>query len=91
MYRVGLPAWKTLARWGVPVRLRVDVHFDEESKSYWADSPDLDGLVVAGADLDDLHDEVRIAVSDLLSLALQAPQAKAQTEFRYRQMTVFAA
>jgi len=90
MYRVGLPGWRTLARWGVPVRLRVDVHFDEESSSYWADSPDLDGLAVSGEDLDGLHDEVKIAVGDLLALALHAPRAKAQTEFRFREMAVLS-
>jgi hypothetical protein len=75
----------------VPVRLRVDVHFDEESSSYWADSPDLDGLAVSGEDLDGLHDEVKIAVGDLLALALHAPRAKAQTEFRFREMAVLSA
>jgi hypothetical protein len=91
MYRVGWPGWKSLARWGVPVRLRIDVHFDEESKSYWADSPDLDGLTVAGEDLNALHQEVKHAVADLLTLALHAPQAKAHTEIRLRETAVLAA
>lgn len=77
MYRVGLPFWKTAARLGVPVRVRVDVFFDNESRSYWAQSPHLDGLVVAGKDLDELHREAVSAASALLALQLHGKHARA--------------
>ena len=84
MYRVGYPAWKLLARMGVPVLVRVQVHFDAESQSYWADSPDLDGLVVAGSDLNELRAEVNAAAGMLLALQLGSSRARAQTELRIR-------
>lgn len=85
MYRVGYPFWKTVARLGVPVLVRVHVHRDPESNTYWADSPDLDGLVVAGSDLDELRQEVSIGAHDLIELAMNGHAAKAQTELRLRE------
>ena len=91
MYRVGLPFWKTAARLGVPVRLRVDVFFDEESPSYWAQSPHLDGLIVSGKDLTELHREAITAASELLALQLNYGPVRAETEMRIRDKAVFAA
>lgn len=90
MYSVGFPGWKIAARWGVPVLLRVDVYFDAESKSYWAKSPHLDGLVVSGATLDELRTEVRGAAETLLELELHA-HAKAKPEYRFRDEVLCAA
>lgn len=84
MYRAGLPFWKTAARLGVPLLVRVHVHLDKESRSYWADSPDLDGLVVSGQDLDELHREVMSAADLLLQEAVNGNRAKATTELRIR-------
>lgn len=84
MYRVGFPFWKSAARLGVPVLVRVHVHHDAESKTYWADSPDLDGLVVSGTSLDELHKEVLAAADELLQLEVDGHKAKAQTEMRIR-------
>ncbi|KEH08271.1 hypothetical protein GY14_20730 [Delftia tsuruhatensis] len=84
MYRVGLPFWKTAARLGVPIKVRVDVHYDEESSSFWAKSPSLDGLVVAGANLDELREEVISAASELLALQLEDKVAHATTEIRIK-------
>lgn len=61
MVRVGFPGWKLLARLGLPVSLRVSVHFDDECKSFWTDSPDLRGLVVSGNTPEELAREVRAA------------------------------
>lgn len=84
MYRVGFPGWKVLARWGVPVLVRVHVYHDKESNSYWAASPDLDGLVVSGTDLDELHSEVKAGARALLGLQVHSSKARAQTEIRFR-------
>jgi predicted RNase H-like HicB family nuclease len=69
-YRVGLPGWRTFARAGVPLTVRVFVHHDAESNSYWADSPDLDGLVVTGVTLDEVKVEAESAALALLDLQL---------------------
>lgn len=84
VYRVGWPLWKLAAKAGVGLLVRVHVHFDDESQTYWADSPDLDGLVVSGADLDELHAETIAAANTLLTLAVRSPNARATTEMRIR-------
>jgi hypothetical protein len=84
MYLIGLPAWKLLASWGVPVMARVNVHFDDESQSLWADSPDLDGLVVAGNSLEEIQSEARLAARELIQLAVHSSKAQAHTELRVR-------
>lgn len=71
MYRVGLPGWKLVARFGLPVRIRVQVHYDPEVKSYWTTSPDLKGLVVTGESIDDLVRETKIAMHDLMDIELR--------------------
>lgn len=75
MYRVGLPFWKTVARFGVPVKVRVCVHFDPETKSYWTTSPDLDGLTVTGNSLDELFKEAMAGMDTLLDMELNGDHA----------------
>ena len=82
MYRVGFPGWKLAARVGVPLKLSVQAFKDEESNSYWAKSDDLDGLVVAGATLDDLQKEVLAAVPVLLQLEVHGTKAKARADLQ---------
>jgi predicted RNase H-like HicB family nuclease len=67
MYKVGSPFWKTVARLGLPVSLRVDVRHDAEANVFIATSPDLDGLVVEASTLDDLVQETNGAVEMLMS------------------------
>lgn len=69
-YRIGRPGWRFLAKTGVPMQLRVEVHYDKDCNSYWASSPDLDGLVVSGQSLDELQSEVVSAAESLLDLQL---------------------
>jgi predicted RNase H-like HicB family nuclease len=80
MYRVGLPGWKLAAKWGVPVRLRVNITQDVEANVYVAVSPDLDGLIVEAHTLDALKDEALAAAGVLLELALHS-KSQAQTDF----------
>jgi len=70
MYTVGWPLWKLLARLGVPLRFTLVVHFDVESKTFWANSPDIDGLVVSGEDLQEVQREAALAAELLLELQL---------------------
>lgn len=67
-YRVGWPFWRTLATWGLPVHINVQVHWDAESKSFWASSTDIDGLVVSGMTPEELRDEVIGAAASLLEV-----------------------
>jgi len=72
MYPVGWPLWKMLARMGVPLRFTLVVHFDSEARVFWAESPDLDGLVVEGADLEEVRREALLAADGLLEASLSA-------------------
>ena len=83
LYRVGLPGWKIAARLGVRLKLRVDIHHDADSHSYWASSPDLDGLVVAAPTLDALRSEVRGAAEVLLELAVHSKRTQASPVLRF--------
>jgi len=81
MYPVGWPLWKWVARVGVPLRFDVAVHFDRESKTFWANSPDIDGLVVSGQDLQEVQREAVLAAEVLLELQLRrAPRLHAHPQ-----------
>ena len=90
MYRVGLPGWKLAARFGVPMLVRVNIHRDADSTTYWADSPDLDGLVVSGQTLDELRLEIRSAAEALLELEVKNP-TQTTPELRFRDAAICAA
>lgn len=66
MYRIGNPFWKFLARLGVPLMLRVNVFKDEEAGVFVATSDDLRGLVAEATTMDELVDEVKLVINDLL-------------------------
>lgn len=83
-YPVGLPGWKVAARLGMHMKLRVDIHHDADTNSYWADSPDLDGLVVAAPTLDELRFEVRSAAEALLELAVHSRKLHTSPVLRFR-------
>ena len=80
-YRVGWPLWKTFARMGVTVKFSVVVHFDEDSKTLWADSPDIDGLVASGNNMLELQAAVWSMASDLLDLGLNSKQVHARPQY----------
>lgn len=65
MYRVGLPFWRTLAKVGVPMQVRVFVFENENGPGFWAKSDD---LVVSGETIDELHREVTSAAEELFEL-----------------------
>jgi predicted RNase H-like HicB family nuclease len=69
-YRIGLPGWKVAARVGVPLSFRTYVQKDKEANVYWATSPDIDGLTVEGANIDELMHEIMGAASTLVELEL---------------------
>lgn len=83
-YRVGMPGWRVAARHGVLLTVRINAHYDPESQSFWADSPDLDGLTVAGTTLDELRREALTATEELLDLAVGGSSHNVKTNLRVR-------
>lgn len=49
--------------------LRVNVFYSPEAQSYWANSPDLDGLAVSGKTRAEVEQEARWGAETLLELA----------------------
>jgi predicted RNase H-like HicB family nuclease len=73
MYRVGFPGWKIAARLNVPLLFKIDVVHDSESAVYIATSPDLKGLVVEAATVEELIKEVYSCTDMLMQEALRKP------------------
>lgn len=48
--------------------LTLHIHFDEDSRSFWADSPDLDGLIVSGQTPAEVMREAHAAARALLEI-----------------------
>lgn len=90
-YRVGLPFWKQAARFGFGLSLRVHCHFDNETNSYWANSPDLRGLVVAADTLEELHKEVSYAALDLIDLAINDHSSTVKPSLKFLDGSMYAA
>jgi len=68
-YRYGWPLGKTLANWGVPVRIRIDVIHDAEADVFVGTSSDVQGLVLEAQTLDELLTEAR----EVIPLLLEEP------------------
>ena len=83
MYRVGFPGWKMAARAGIPMLVRIDVHYDPAVKSYWTTSPDLGSLIVTGNTIEELLHEVKLGIDGLMELALQGQQVKTTPRFSF--------
>ncbi len=60
-YRVGFPGWKIAARLGLPLKIRVFVIYDEESKMLVAECNDFQpylGIVTEGETFEELRKKV---------------------------------
>lgn len=73
MYRIGYPFWKTMARLGFAMKVRVEVVEDTEARVFVATSDDLRGLVCEASSIEELIKEVNLAMSDLLEMELHQP------------------
>ena len=91
MYRVGFPGWKIAARIGIPMLVRIDVHYDAEAKSYWTTSPDLVGLIVTGNTIDELLHEAKIGIDGLMELALHGKTVQAAPRLSFTNEALCAA
>lgn len=50
-------------------RVRVNVFYSQDAHSYWANSPDLDGLAASGKTRAEVEQEARWAAESLLELS----------------------
>ena len=73
-YRVGFPGWKIAARLGCPLRVKIFVVYDEESKMLVAECNDFQpylGIVTEGNTFEELQGEVEecceIAMKEVFS------------------------
>lgn len=90
-YRIGYPLWKSLARRGMPMSLRVDILRDHEAGVFVATSRDLRGLVVEAESLDVLAPELQHAVDSLVREYLKkAPKHRPVTQLQLGSDSVFA-
>ncbi|AEP36242.1 DUF1902 domain-containing protein [Taylorella asinigenitalis] len=74
-YRIGLPFWKSFAKLGIPLSLRIIIKHDEEANVYYATSPDLKSLIVESDTIENLLKEIELVIEDLLEVFI----AKAHT------------
>jgi predicted RNase H-like HicB family nuclease len=75
-YRVGFPGWRLVAKLGVPMVVKIVVHKDKDSGTFWAEGQGLRGLVVTGKDLNELYSECTAAIDELMSLELDGYQPR---------------
>ena len=68
MYPLNWPLSMLFASLGVPLLIKVEVMFDNEANVYVATSPTVHGLVVEAATLDEIRNEVEMALPELLNL-----------------------
>jgi Domain of unknown function (DUF1902) len=76
-WRLGYPGWHIAAKFGIPIKIKVDVCHDDDAGVYYATSDDI-GLAVEAASLDDLVIEIHAALSELLSIGfppIERPKA----------------
>ncbi|MFT4190695.1 MAG: DUF1902 domain-containing protein [Comamonas sp.] len=75
-YPAGWPLWRTLAKSGVPIGITVQVMYDPEAKVYVAHDSNLRGLVAEAETLDELRDNIRAGIVDLMPKNSPAPVAR---------------
>lgn len=65
-YHVGWPLWRLAARAGLPLKVLVCVHRDEDAGVFFAHSPNLRGLVVESPTLQGLSQEIDDGIVTLM-------------------------
>lgn len=83
MYRASWPYARLLGRLGVPLEVKVFVHFDVEAGVFVGVSPDVAGLVVEAGSLDELAKEVSDLVPAMLSTDQKAAGTVVATRLSY--------
>jgi hypothetical protein len=73
MYRVGWLGWKTLAKAGAPMLIKLEIARDPEAEVFICTSPDLEGLVVESATIEGLHTDVNDCIDMLMQDLLKEP------------------
>ncbi len=66
VYTAGRLFWKSFSRKGYTLRIRVDIHQDEDTALFVAASRDLRGLVCESESLESLTELIELSVGSLL-------------------------
>jgi predicted RNase H-like HicB family nuclease len=61
--------------------IRVNIYYSPQARSYWANSPDLDGLAASGSTREEVEQEARWAAESLLELN-GAPGPRPELQFQ---------
>lgn len=85
MYRLGWPGAQMLGRLGVPLLVKVDIHFDNEAHVFVGVSDDLRGLVVEAESLDEMAREVAELVPALLAERSRTASRRVVSSLSYTQ------
>ncbi len=72
MYKIGWPFWKILGKMGLPLKISIQVLHDAEANVFVAKSDDLPGLVCESETIELLFKEVRLGITDLLSVYMES-------------------
>lgn len=65
-YRYGWPFGRLARKIGIPMLIKIEVIKDDEAGVYVATSPDVRGLVVEAATIEDVLNEVRALIPELI-------------------------
>lgn len=80
-YRLGWPLGRVFARFGLPAVIRIEAIHDDEAGVFVATSPDVRGLVIEADTLEEVANEVRLVLPDLLGFE-NAGNVPPQTSIR---------
>jgi hypothetical protein len=79
-WRMGFPGWQFAANCGLPIKIKIEVHRDEQAGVYYACSDDI-GLSVEAESLDGLITEIDTAIPVLLEVE-HSPIRETRTDIR---------
>lgn len=66
MYPLNWPFSRLAASLGVPLVIKLQLHFDKEAKVFFATSPTVAGLVLEASSIDEILKEAEIMIPELL-------------------------
>lgn len=79
-YPAGWPFWKALSKAGIPIGVTVQVIHDPEANVYVACNSNLRGLVAEAETLDELSQNIRAGILDLMPEHSPNPVARLTLE-----------
>jgi hypothetical protein len=71
-YRIGWPFWRRLAKFGISLKLKIEITYDKDTNILIATSSDLLGLICEATTWEELILEINYASQELLSICLDS-------------------